>query len=101
MIRLELANNTSAPKAVREAYASWEMFRTASMRPVPGMEGVYAITISEDEQMRAYFRALLKRGGTEADIKWLVSSGAMSGAHYWLWADEVTAYAEASLAEVD
>lgn len=100
-MRFELAGLPGAPRAVREAYKSWELFKTISAQPVAGMEGISVLPISELRLNQDFLTRLLIKGGTETDIKWLCSVGAMSDSDLPFWNYVVAEYAIAAIDDED
>ena len=56
-------------------------------RPVPGMPGIYKLAMSADELNRAFFKELIRQGGTDTDIEQMIQYGAMSKDDISHWHD--------------
>ncbi len=96
MIRPELAKTPGAPKAVREAYNSWFLFKSAAEVAVPGFDGMRVIHTTHDVLVRDFLTRLLVHGGTDRDIQWLIQNQVMSSTDVSKWETVVNEFAEAS-----
>jgi hypothetical protein len=99
VIRPELAKAPGAPKAVREAYESWHIFKTASQQDV--FDGFWVIQVSHETLTRDFLKRLLIRGGTDRDIRWLVNNNVMSAADIHVWDSVVDEYASTAIEEIE
>lgn len=99
MIRPELASAPGAPKAVREAFESWHMFKTAAQQDV--FDGFWVIQISHQQLTKDFLTRLLIKGGTDRDIRWLIENNVMSAADVPLWDSVVDEYASTAIEEIE
>lgn len=99
MIRPELASAPGAPKAVREAYESWHMFKTAAQQDV--FDGFWVIQISHQQLTKDFLTRLLIKGGTDREIKWLIDNSVMSAADIPLWDAVVDEFATTAIEEIE
>lgn len=75
-------------RALNDATEWWMYVAIPTLkRPVPGMPGIYKLALSADEISRAFFRELIRQGGTEADIEQMIQMGAMSREDISTWHD--------------
>jgi len=99
VIRPELASAPGAPKAVREAYESWHIFKTAAQQDV--FDNFWVIQISHETLTKDFLTRLLIRGGTDRDIRWLIENNAMSAADIHLWDAVVDEFATTAIEELE
>jgi hypothetical protein len=96
MLQISLLEKRSGmPRAVNDAFRSFQFFTTVAAQPVFGDDSsIRVLPISPDAYARRFLTDLLLKGGTDRDIEWLISEGVLSVADRSLWADVIVSYAE-------
>lgn len=91
----KLRGMTGLPRAVNDAWKSFDFFVTVASRPVfDDDSSIRVLPVSQDSLNRRFLTDLLVKGATDHDIEWLIDAGVMSQADLSIWADVITSYAE-------